>query len=143
VASEKRERECKVGGGGDKVSSRTHLVKVEAVTLVTKQEPPLDVVERRVAGTPVGLVLDESAQLRVPRLYARQAVRDGGSLVLGRQTPVDGRKGDPKARNTLSKHNILDPAQFAFLPGRNINEPINSVIHALEQANREKKKDRQ
>jgi hypothetical protein len=36
----------------------------------------------------------------------------------------------------LIKHNILDPAQYAFLPGRSIHEPINTVLHCLEDYKR-------
>ena len=32
----------------------------------------------------------------------------------------------------LVRHNLLDPAQYAFLPGRSIHEPINSVLHCLD-----------
>ena len=32
----------------------------------------------------------------------------------------------------LTTHNIIDPAQFAFLPGKNIHEPISSVIECFK-----------
>lgn len=36
--------------------------------------------------------------------------------------------------SVLSEHNLIDPAQFAFLRGKNIHEPINSVLHCYRQA---------
>ena len=36
--------------------------------------------------------------------------------------------------HTLSEHSILDWAQYAFLPGRNIHEPINTLISCFEQS---------
>jgi hypothetical protein len=36
--------------------------------------------------------------------------------------------------HTLSEHSILDGAQYAFLPGRNIHEPINTLINCFEQS---------
>jgi exonuclease III len=35
----------------------------------------------------------------------------------------------------LIQHNMLDPAQFAFLPGRSMHEAINSVIACFRQSN--------
>ena len=32
----------------------------------------------------------------------------------------------------LTRHSLLDPAQYAFLPGRSIHEPINSILNCLD-----------
>ena len=40
--------------------------------------------------------------------------------------------------SNITKYDILDQAQFAFLMGKNIHEPINSIIHCYRQSNRKK-----
>ena len=40
--------------------------------------------------------------------------------------------------NKLRDHNILDPAQHAFLPGHSIHEPINTLIHCLSDYHRKR-----
>ena len=38
----------------------------------------------------------------------------------------------------IVRKGYMDPAQFAFLPGKSIHEPISTAIHAYEQSNRAK-----
>ena len=40
--------------------------------------------------------------------------------------------------NKLRDHNILDPAQHAFLPGLSIHEPINTLVHCLSDYKRKR-----
>jgi hypothetical protein len=36
--------------------------------------------------------------------------------------------------NVLTHNKILDPAQFAFLPGKSIHEPIDTIVRCFDQS---------